>query len=101
MAAAALESKVHSILNSHPDAYIRSPSNKCSKGIPAEVILLNDIIEQAYHDPEYGPEKAYEELGTHFFDAIAQCIGQRILECGERVPIVTGIEDTHLYKRHR
>lgn len=61
-------------------------------------MLLNDIIEQAFPDPEHGPEKSYEELGTHFFDIVAQKIGQRILECGDRVPIVTGMTKLHLCK---
>lgn len=60
------------------------------RGVGAKVVLLDDIVEQAYQSDPNGPEAAYEELGTHFFDRISVEIGERIRECGERVPIVTG-----------
>lgn len=60
------------------------------RGIGAKIVLLDDIVEQAYQSDPNGPEAAYEELGTHFFDRISMKIGERIQECGDKVPIVTG-----------
>ena len=59
-------------------------------GVGAKVVLLDDIVERAYQSHPNGPEAAYEELGTHFFDRISLEIGKRIRECGDKVPIVTG-----------
>ena len=60
------------------------------RGIGAKVVLLDDLVQQAYQDDPDGPETAYEELGTHFFDRISMKIGERIRECGDNVPIITG-----------
>lgn len=60
------------------------------RGFGAKVVLLEDIVEQAYPSGPNGPEAAYEELGPHFYDRISIKIGQKIQECGDRIPIVTG-----------
>ncbi|KAK3174600.1 hypothetical protein OEA41_001846 [Lepraria neglecta] len=61
-----------------------------SKGVSAEVVLLNDIIEQAFQGSPQGPEAAYEELGAQFFEVISQKIGEAVVKCGDKVPVVTG-----------
>lgn len=53
-------------------------------------MLLDDVVDKAYHDAPKGPEKSYEELGPRLFDRVAEKIGKTILECGDRVPIITG-----------
>ncbi|KAF6226642.1 hypothetical protein HO173_012472 [Letharia columbiana] len=60
------------------------------RGFGAKVVLLEDIVEQAYPSDPNGPEAAYEELGPHFYDRISIKIGEKIQECGDRIPIVTG-----------
>ncbi len=60
------------------------------RGIGTKVVLLDDIVEQAYKSDPTGLEAAYEELGTHFFNRISTEIGEKIRECGNKVPIVTG-----------
>jgi len=52
-------------------------------------------VDEAYPDPSHGPEETYDELGTQFFDGIAQQIGERIVACGDRVPVVTGTRRVH------
>lgn len=61
-----------------------------SSGVGAKIVLLDDIVEHAYQSDPNGPEAAYEELGTHFFDQLSLEISERIRECGDKVPIVTG-----------
>ena len=53
-------------------------------------MLLNDIIEQAFQGGPQGPEAAYEELGAQFFEVISQKIGEAVLKCGDKVPVVAG-----------
>ena len=60
------------------------------RGVGAKVVFLDDIVEHAYQSDPNGPEAAYEELGTHFFDRISIKIGERIQECGDKVPVITG-----------
>lgn len=60
------------------------------RGVGAKVVLLDDIVEQAYQNDPNGSEAAHELLGTHFFDRISIKIGERIQECGDKVPVVTG-----------
>ncbi|KDR68344.1 hypothetical protein GALMADRAFT_78766 [Galerina marginata CBS 339.88] len=55
------------------------------QGIDAEYVSLEDIV-PAY-DGEVVPEKA---LPQEFYDSLAVSLGQRLQECGNRVPVVTG-----------
>ncbi|PPQ82253.1 hypothetical protein CVT26_009970 [Gymnopilus dilepis] len=55
------------------------------RGIDAEYVSLEDIVPP--FDGEHAPEKA---LPQEFYDNLAAALGKRILECENRVPVVTG-----------
>ncbi|KAF9486244.1 aspartate kinase [Pholiota conissans] len=55
------------------------------QGIDAEYVSLEDIVPQ--YDGEVVPEKA---LPQDFYDSLATALGERLQECGARVPVVTG-----------
>ena len=54
------------------------------------MLLLDDIVEDAYQDSPISSEEAYDELGSRFFEVISKKIGERILKCGAKVPVVSG-----------
>ncbi|KAI0341386.1 aspartate kinase [Trametopsis cervina] len=53
------------------------------RGIDAEYVSLENIV------PVCGEDDS-ETLGQEFYDRVAAAVGQRILECGPRVPVITG-----------
>ncbi|KAG6813262.1 hypothetical protein H0H92_012676 [Tricholoma furcatifolium] len=57
------------------------------QGIDAEYVSLEDIV------PEFDESDAADESGSldqTFYDRLATALGERILQCGPRVPVVTG-----------
>lgn len=56
---------------------------------------MDDLVESAYTEDMYKQKLAYEELGPRFFDALAVDIGRRIEECGDAVPVVTGLSPSN------
>lgn len=55
------------------------------QGIDAEYVSLEDVV------PESEDTEASEDvLDQHFYDNLASAIGERILQCGPRVPVITG-----------
>ncbi|PPR04771.1 hypothetical protein CVT24_007087 [Panaeolus cyanescens] len=55
------------------------------RGIDAEYVSLEDIV------PESELEAASEgTLGQDFYDNLAKALGERVRDCGPRVPVVTG-----------
>ncbi|KAF8970456.1 Aspartate/glutamate/uridylate kinase [Flammula alnicola] len=55
------------------------------QGIDAEYVSLEDIVPP--YEGEIVPEKA---LPQEFYDNLAVALGERLRECGARVPVVTG-----------
>ncbi|KAF4616568.1 hypothetical protein D9613_008733 [Agrocybe pediades] len=55
------------------------------QGVDAEYVSLEDIV-PAY-EGEINPEKA---LPQDFYDTLAVALGERLKDCGNRVPVVTG-----------
>jgi aspartate kinase len=53
------------------------------KGIDAEYVSLENIVTACTEDDE-------ETLGQEFYDRVAVAVGERIRQCGPRVPVVTG-----------
>ncbi|KAG6873912.1 hypothetical protein C0995_009692 [Termitomyces sp. Mi166 len=55
------------------------------QGIDAEYVSLEDIV------PESEDTEASDDvLDQDFYDRLATAIGERILQCGPRVPVITG-----------
>lgn len=58
------------------------------QGIDAEFVSLENVVPAAAHDD--ADADAHGALGQGFYDAVAEAIAQRVLQCGPRVPVVTG-----------
>ncbi|KAF7796163.1 hypothetical protein EIP86_007337 [Pleurotus ostreatoroseus] len=56
------------------------------RGIDAEFVSLESILPI----PEDGDLSSDETLGQEFYDRVAITVGERIRQCGPRVPVVTG-----------
>ena len=86
--ASSLESKVYALRSTY--AIQRQRSLSAFQGVHAQVVLLNDIVRQAYQTSAPEIEVTYEKLGIHFFDALTSEIGERIMACAGRVPVIAG-----------
>ncbi|KAK1515932.1 aspartate kinase [Colletotrichum costaricense] len=62
----------------------------CSRNIPAEPIILEDIVEAVFGASVFDQKTALDNLGPRFYHLIADEITKRIHDCGDHVPIVTG-----------
>lgn len=47
-------------------------------------------MEQIVDDEEISTTDGPPQLGQSFYDRLSKRLGERILECGDRVPVVTG-----------
>lgn len=56
-----------------------------SQGIDAEYVSLEEIVPP--YDADGDPEKS---LPQEFYDKLAVALGERLQECGSRIPVVTG-----------
>lgn len=74
--------------------------SRCSRpflvqGIDAELVSLENIIDWDVlgEEGEGAGGKAADgppQLGQAFYSRLSQRLGQRLAECGDRVPVVTG-----------
>ena len=55
------------------------------QGIDAEYVSLENVI------PVSDDQDDTETLGQEFYDQVAVLVGERIRQCGPRVPVVTGM----------
>jgi aspartate kinase len=60
------------------------------QGAPAELITLDDIVQAAYGTSSSAQKAAWENLGPRFFDPLATEIGKRVLNRGEKIPVIPG-----------
>ncbi|KAK4701890.1 aspartate kinase, partial [Phenoliferia sp. Uapishka_3] len=60
------------------------------QGIDAELVSLESIVEAMGEDEEPAGGSNGGALGQAFYDRLSKRLGQRLLECGDRVPVVTG-----------
>lgn len=63
------------------------------QGVDSELVSLENIIQRAGQEEETPSGQANgdsESLGQPFYDRLAKLFGERIRECGNRVPVVTG-----------
>ncbi|KAG0646564.1 Aspartate kinase [Hyphodiscus hymeniophilus] len=61
-----------------------------NEGVEAELVSLHDIVAEAYGKDPYNQTRAYDDLGSQFFHALASIIGLRMKACGNAVPVITG-----------
>ena len=61
------------------------------RGIDSEYVSLENVvptIEEA--DPDARSDSGIGALDQSFYDRVAVAVGERIKQCGQRVPVVTG-----------
>jgi aspartate kinase len=62
-----------------------------TQGIDAELVSLESIVEVLADEDDSKPlDGSSQQLGQAFYDRLAQRLGERILECGDRIPVITG-----------
>lgn len=61
-----------------------------SKGIEAEVVLLDNVVQQVYRSSLREQRLSFRRHPTRFLRALSAGIETRILKCGQKVPVVTG-----------
>ncbi|KAI5477263.1 aspartate kinase [Pseudohyphozyma bogoriensis] len=60
-------------------------------GIDAELVSLENIVEAATEDEEAAASRdGPSQLSQNFYDRLSKRLGDRLLECGDRVPVITG-----------
>ncbi|KAL7418528.1 Aspartokinase [Cryptotrichosporon argae] len=68
------------------------------RGIDSELVVLDSIVDAAMTATTEAAvaagagsgDQGVAQLGQSFYDELAQRIGQRVRECGQRVPVITG-----------
>ncbi|KAF9873373.1 aspartate kinase [Colletotrichum karsti] len=61
-----------------------------SKGVPAEPVILENVVESVFGGSIFEQRTKLESLGPRFYHLIGDEITRRIRECGDHIPIVTG-----------
>ncbi|KAI9720084.1 MAG: hypothetical protein M1828_005812 [Chrysothrix sp. TS-e1954] len=60
-----------------------------ARGVDADVVPLNDIVESAFGGTPESQQDRYDVLGAFFFESLATEIAKRIQACKAKVPVVT------------
>ncbi|GAA6043870.1 hypothetical protein JCM8097_001202 [Rhodosporidiobolus ruineniae] len=61
------------------------------RGIDAELVSLESIVDwDVLGDGDDGKASETPQLGQEFYSRLSQRLGERLAECGDRVPVVTG-----------
>lgn len=66
------------------------PARCSSQGVDAELVSLENIVESAADDDETRGADGQRQLGQPFYDRLSKRLGERLLECENRVPVITG-----------
>ncbi|KAM5349855.1 hypothetical protein ACJ41O_006360 [Fusarium nematophilum] len=61
-----------------------------ARGIPAQPVVLDNIVEAVFGNSLLDQKTALNDLGSEFYHALAMEISKRIYACGSKVPVVTG-----------
>jgi aspartate kinase len=65
------------------------------QGIDSEIVILDAIVDATMASAESTTDgkgdQGVAQLGQDFYDELAQRLGERIRECGDRVPVITGM----------
>ncbi|SCV70019.1 BQ2448_1413 [Microbotryum intermedium] len=59
------------------------------RGVEAELVSLENIVEGSPQDDEEAKGES-KQLSQPFYDRLSKRLGERLNECGDRVPVVTG-----------
>lgn len=71
--------------SNHPN-----PDPSC-QGVDAELVSLESIVEVSGDEDELSTSTdGQPQLGQLFYDRLSKRLGERLAECGNRVPVVTG-----------
>jgi hypothetical protein len=65
------------------------------RGIDSELVMLDAIVDASMSSVSEAAltaagDQGVAQLGQEFYDQLAERLGERIRECGERVPVITG-----------
>ncbi|KAK1922001.1 putative aspartate kinase [Papiliotrema laurentii] len=65
------------------------------RGVDSELVVLDNIVDATFASFAEGQltsagDQGVAQLGQEFYDKLAQRLGERLRECGTRVPVVTG-----------
>lgn len=66
--------------------FVASVAKSSFQGIDAEYVSLEDVVSAVEED-----ESGNDTLDQTFYDRVAQAVGERVKQCGRRVPVVTGM----------
>ncbi|KAF2002490.1 aspartate kinase [Amniculicola lignicola CBS 123094] len=61
-----------------------------SKGIPAEAVILDDIVQEAYGRNHRELMRAYKSHPSGFLRGLTDAICQKVANCSGSVPVITG-----------
>ena len=61
-----------------------------SKGVDADIVVLDDIVQEAFSKSVRDQRIVYERHPSEFLRGLSKTIEKRILDCGNRVPVITG-----------
>lgn len=92
--AAALRDKVSWVTLPSISAVYTAHSLHRNKGVDSELVVLDNIVDAAMSAAETtsasNGDQGVAQLGQEFYDQLAVRLGERIRECGGRVPVITG-----------
>ncbi|KLO14013.1 aspartate kinase [Schizopora paradoxa] len=60
------------------------------RGIDSEFVSLENVVPDIESDVDQESRTESGSLDQSFYDSVAQAVGERIKQCGSRVPVVTG-----------
>lgn len=72
------------------------------RGIDSEFVNLDTIVDEMLNEPAVdnillsSGDQGAAQLGQDFYDRLAEVLGDRIRECGTRVPVITGMSRSHV-----
>ncbi|WDK22697.1 aspartate kinase [Colletotrichum graminicola] len=61
-----------------------------SKDVPAEPVILDDVVEAAFGGSAADQKAAFDGLGPCFYHLVADEIAKRVRACGDSVPVIAG-----------
>lgn len=65
------------------------------KGVDSELVVLDNIVDASMSAASEAVsvdagDQGVAQLGQEFYDQLSFRLGERLRECGQRVPVVTG-----------
>jgi hypothetical protein len=79
------------IITNGPRMYVGFYSLTYVKGIPANAVILDDIVEAAFGTTSRDLSRAYKASPSSFLRGLTSSIQNKILEGDGVVPVITGI----------